>query len=68
MIGGLNITKLYENRLTLIIEDDIEEDIEFADEVIVEGNLVVKGNVGSIIEMRILVHSQADKTLIFRRA
>lgn len=68
MIGGLNITKLYENRLALIIEDDIEEDIEFADEVIVEGNLVVKGNVGSIIEMRILVHSQADKTLTFRRA
>ncbi|KAG8171251.1 hypothetical protein JTE90_003459, partial [Oedothorax gibbosus] len=49
MVGTLNINRLYESRLTLIIDDeDIEKEAEFADEVVVEGNLVVKGLVNGL--------------------
>ncbi|GFU45072.1 uncharacterized protein NPIL_25371 [Nephila pilipes] len=48
MLGYLNVTQLFEHRVILEIEDEIERDVEFVDHVIVEGNLVVHGTVGGL--------------------
>ncbi|GIX91800.1 hypothetical protein CDAR_5232 [Caerostris darwini] len=48
MIGGLNVTELYEQRIHLEIEDEIVHDVEFSDHVIVEDNLIVHGTVGGL--------------------
>lgn len=48
MLGHLNVTQLFEHRLTLEIEDEVDKNVEFVDHVIVEGNLMVHGTVGGL--------------------
>ncbi|GFR31751.1 uncharacterized protein TNCT_78751 [Trichonephila clavata] len=47
MMGHLNVTQLFEHRLTLEIEDEVDKNVEFVDHVIVE-NLMVHGTIGGL--------------------
>ncbi|GFY54767.1 uncharacterized protein TNIN_217771 [Trichonephila inaurata madagascariensis] len=43
-----NVTQLFEHRLTLEIEEEVDKSVEFVDHVIVEGNLMVHGTIGGL--------------------
>ncbi|XP_035225568.1 uncharacterized protein LOC118198080 isoform X2 [Stegodyphus dumicola] len=59
MINDFRLSDLYQNRLTLIIEDQIVDDIEFSDHIIVTGDLTVAGTINglSIPEDVVLMNS-----------
>ncbi|XP_054710420.1 uncharacterized protein LOC129220104 [Uloborus diversus] len=71
-ISGINIKRLYEDQIALAFPDKIDNDVEFTDSVVVEGDLIVHGTVNGLkipedVVLRNSRHSQIIENKVFQK-